>query len=369
MIQTDRPKRGRKPKKDKPKRGRPRINPISIMSMIWITLMTMGLCETNTNWNRVDAKVFLCSGAFNKLPIDIESICREKIKDITEASRLEQIDIDEEIKASGEIVQKRKKEWSINSINDDFINLDVYTKEMHSVIGTGTQCYKTKVTWTFQQSVLGTKMKSSIQGDSFISDFECTLMASTKRCGENLMNCNGDHCNYVETPIEDYSIFGPIIVHTTNCRTHRRTITAENADAHLFGTSCKVSDLSCKLPESIIVWDKSVIKYCPFRRIIKNTEFQYVDGGFTSVRHNLRFQPQKVETWCGHKLILTKEGLYVKCGIINDAFYKSTDLPAKEEVDLKRITELTLATIDYGMVVETEDTKRQKEIACTALRY
>jgi len=126
------------------------------MPMIWITLMTMGLCETNTNWNRVDAKVFLCSGAFNKLPIDIESICREKIKDITEASRLEQIDIDEEIKASGEIVQKRKKEWSINSINDDFINLDVYTKEMHSVIGTGTQCYKTQVTWTFQQSVLGT---------------------------------------------------------------------------------------------------------------------------------------------------------------------------------------------------------------------
>jgi hypothetical protein len=54
--------------------------------------------------------VFLCSGAFNKLPIDIEGICREKIKDITEASRLEQINIDEEIKASGEIVQKRKKE-------------------------------------------------------------------------------------------------------------------------------------------------------------------------------------------------------------------------------------------------------------------
>jgi len=152
VIHTDRPKRGRKRREDKPKRGKPMINPISIMSMIWMTLVKIGLCDTSPSWNIVNAKVFLCSGAYNKLPIDIESICKEKTKEITESSRLEQVAIDEEIKASGELVEKRIKEWSINTVkqNNDFIKIDVYTKEMHSVIGTGTQCYKTKVTWTFQ---------------------------------------------------------------------------------------------------------------------------------------------------------------------------------------------------------------------------
>ena len=45
-------------------------------------------------------------------------------------------------------------------------------------------------------------------------------------------------------------------------------------------------------------------------------------------------------------MILTVEGVYIKIGIKNDAFYKSTDIP-EESVDLKLIIELTLVTIDY----------------------
>jgi hypothetical protein len=52
---------------------------------------------------------------------------------------------------------------------------------------------------------------------------------------------------------------------------------------------------------------------------------------------------------------------------MDDSFYKASDLAAIEKVDLKRITELTLATIDYGVVAEQEDVRRQKEIACMAL--
>ncbi len=52
---------------------------------------------------------------------------------------------------------------------------------------------------------------------------------------------------------------------------------------------------------------------------------------------------------------------------MDDSFYKASDLAAIEKVDLKRITELTLATIDYGVVAEQEDVGHQKEIACMAL--
>ena len=58
-------------------------------------------------------------------------------------------------------------------------------------------------------------------------------------------------------------------------------------------------------------------------------------------------------------MILTVEGVYIKIGIKNDAFYSSTDIP-KESVDLKLIIELTLATIDYEAKAEEEDIEQAR---------
>jgi len=60
-------------------RGRPpKIKPLLIMSVVWMLLITLGIGQDNSSWNEVQANVYLCSGAYNKLPIDIESVCKEQ---------------------------------------------------------------------------------------------------------------------------------------------------------------------------------------------------------------------------------------------------------------------------------------------------
>ena len=104
----------------------------------------------------------------------------------------DQKEIDRIVKVPGEyreftFTRDVQRKWDKNPTRTrTFINIDVYTKELHSVIGKGTQCYKELITWTFQKSILGTKIRSSIKEDKALSSFECMLMANTKRCGDNL---------------------------------------------------------------------------------------------------------------------------------------------------------------------------------------
>jgi len=167
----------------RPRERPPKIKPMLIMSVIWMLLITLGVGQDNSSWNEVQANVYLCSGAYNKFPIDIESVCKEQRRNGSTLREEVSKQINKEVrerKNSGET--KRVSGFSSHYLSKTqekektCIKVDIYAKEMHSIVGKGTQCYKEKITWTFHKSLLGIRVRSSIQDNVIMSSFECMLM-------------------------------------------------------------------------------------------------------------------------------------------------------------------------------------------------
>ena len=152
------------------------------------------------------------------------------------------------------------------------------------------------------------------------------------------------------------------------CMVRQKTITAKNAETQLFGTSCVVNNFSCRLSRSIIVWKKNIIKSCPFRRVMKEVEFDLLNDAVRSDEHNIVFKYKSIETHCGQVLIRSSEGLYLIKDEVGETFYKKSDLPANAETDFKKLFELTLAQMDYNRVIEDSDNVDNFDSQCHALQ-
>ena len=325
------------------------------------------LADYSTSSNRINSSVTLCLKTLEKMPIDIDSIC-EKDTQLNKAK----LEFAKNIRKSGEfyrkwLLSKGLKPMLNHGTAKVYIKLDVYTKESNSVVGTGYECFQERVVWTFQESFLGKKFKSFIKNSVSLNRIDCLIMVDTKLCQKHKMNCRNSECLYRETITESYSLWGPTSVVTTNCRFRELVITAGNKKSQLFGKDCTLDNLLCRMTSSIIIWDKDLQEHCPFRRVMKNVEFEILTDGILSKEHNIYLQFKSMTKYCDHELFESVEGLYFKHELNNDSFYKQSSIDENLSVDIKSITELSLATLDFNSKSEESDVKEIYNTQCSNL--
>ena len=336
-------------KKNMKKRGRGRPpGKISVISLIGIVFMlflaNLGTCSSEYVHEKGNFKY--CSGAYQRTPIDRKNVCHY-IGEPEYKSQL-QVDFNTFIEERFEPKDNEEKQE---------IKLDVYTKENQSVIGVGYQCSVVEYNWSFGLTIFGYRWKTVTEKVKHLEPRECAVMSKSEDCYGNKMTCAEKICKFKGNVKEEYSVWGNINKKTTNCQIKERTITALNSQAHLFGTKCVVTDNYCRLPESIIVWKENVIKTCPFRRLIKNVPFKIDNITIYSTDHNLAFRFRSIVNYCDTKMIRTYEGAFLMKGN-NEDFYKQTDLPAEDNnIRSLRLTELSLASLDYTAVESRQNMK------------
>ena len=104
----------------------------------------------------------------------------------------------------------------------------------------------------------------------------------------------------------------------------------------------------------------------PFKRIIKQIEVEVTDSGFRSEVKNLAFIFNDLIDWSDDKIVTTAEGVYIRFSDFqDDSFYKNTGIKeSTAEVDLQKITELTMASMDFDLTLTTELAMKEYLQAC-----
>ena len=333
-------------------RGRPKtINFLSILSFLFILILCMD--SVNSAMTKVTGDFKYCLGAYQKTPINRNNLCNERSSKVDPKG----------------LIDFNNIVYNNHHVRDDhgkhFISFDVYTKENRSVIGVGYECSAIVYDWSFGLTVFGYRWKTMTKKVLKLETRECAVMTKSESCFGKKMTCAEKICEYEGEVIEQYSIWGTVNKQITNCVMKKRTLTATNVQAHLFDTNCLVSDYYCRLPKSIIIWEENVIKNCPFKRILKNVEFEVSTLTFFSKKHNLAFKFRGVQEYCETKIIKTYEGAYLTSNN-NEHFYQKTDLPDNDNnVDLLRMVELNLASIDYSTINARTDSKNLFKKQCT----
>ena len=321
-------------------RGRPRKTPITIpnvLNIIALIFFLFGCVEADISMIKGNFKY--CLDAYNKPPIDRRNICHntqspEKRKDLIK-------EFSKAIFTQNNVIDRDDKH---------IVKLDIYTKENNSVIGVGFECSVVDYHWSFGLTFFGYRWKTVNEEHRKLSPRECSIMTKAEECDGHKMTCSGTICEYRGVPEENYSMFRTIQVKVPVCILKQRTITALNAQSHLFGTNCLVGDYFCVIGNSIIVWERNIVKTCPFRRVINNAEFVINALSLTNEHHGMAFQYRGSKNFCGTPMIYTYEGAYITKGN-NDHFYQKTDLPSDNfQANLDSMVQLNLASIDYSTI-------------------
>ncbi len=97
---------------------------------------------------------------------------------------------------------------------------------------------------------------------------------------------------------------------SARCYVSLKFIAESNLNSHIFNGICKVSDWSCRLHDSIIVWRRVVVKSCPFKLV--SDSYVFTSGPyFLDKIQKLGFQFKSIESYCNVDMIRTTEGLYL----------------------------------------------------------
>ena len=313
----------------------------------------------------VDGNFKFCQDHKNKLPLDIEGICKfPEVKITNKQKELHDLILNDK-KKSGIV----PKEHTVNNIKikRSYLYLDVYTKELNSVSGIGHECSVIKVTYKFTENLILNRFNARYEDPIKINEFDCKTMVKYKKCFGKTMNCNENRvCSYNEGVEPEYTWASTVEKSVHHCLLREKTIEAEDKSSFVLNTQCKASDYHCDLGYSVVVWEDSIVHRCPFKRIIKHQEFEYRSKGFSSQRLNVNFIYAGQSDLCKDKIMKTKEGVYLKFSDFkDDSFYRHTGISEEtKNVDLRQITELTLASLDFDITKESEETQKQIKISC-----
>ncbi len=192
-------------------------------------------------------------------------------------------------------------------------------------------------------------------------------MVKYNKCYGKTMSCNKNNiCTYNENVEPEFSWATTVEKSNYHCMVRQKRIEAEDKSSFVFNTQCKAYDYHCNLGNSVVIWDSSIVHNCPFKRVIKHEEFEYLRNTFISAKLNLNFIYSGQSDLCRNKIMKTVEGVYLKFSDFkDDSFYINTGMQEEiKHVDLKKITELTLASLDFDITKESEETQKQIKLAC-----
>ena len=356
--------------KSKPQRQSTRIKntnlTLFLVSVLLLLLLTVvGANEPNkpqkfseSEEYRVPGKYRFCPfQAVSSYPIDLDKIC-ELPKPRNESIRI--TEFRKIVRGQSTFTKKDKK----------FVHLDLYTKVLNSVAGIGYECIQIKNYVKFTENIILNRFELNWKEHVQLTDLDCSKMVKYKECGRSKgkMDCVNRICSYIEEIKPEFSWGQSIIKSGDECLFREKSIIAVDKNSLLFCTNCKGSDLHCQVGSSMIVWNNSIIHSCPFRRIMKRVDFRLTEEGFTNDEENLSFIYKANEDWCNTKIISTVEGVYIKFADFSntdDLFYKHTGIEeSTDQVDLKQIAELTLASLDFDLRLETDLARKEFEQSC-----
>ena len=205
-----------------------------------------------------------------------------------------------------------------NSPNTYYVG--IFHKLNHQVYGMAKQCKVEKLTYTFESNFVGSKSKYFEEQTFQISIEECKKMIRNNACFGKKMVCVGTICEYEFTADEEYKWWDKVIKSGYRCQVKEQLIEADNKYSVVFRgmNSCVASDLFCKLKDSIVVWNNSVIHECPFE-LVDEIEMKSTDHHvYVSTSKNLLFNVDSLNAAlgntmmrCGLPLLQTSEGLFI----------------------------------------------------------
>ena len=308
-----------------------------IFKQTFIVLLTFCATLAASELVKVEGDFDYCLDSYQTNPIDRDNVC-----DLVSYRSLSKDKMNEISSATyGAGMVKAGKD------NKQIINLDVFTMENVSVEGVGFECEVRVDHWSFGLTFFGYKWQTVVEEIKQLDPEVCATMSRDHECDGNEMKCGDGICEYRDSLEEDFSYFYTVKKDVKTCIVKKRTITAKNKDATLFGADCAVTDYRCRLSHSIIVWDKQVLITCPFRRILKGVIFEITGNNLYSEDHKLSFKMRTVEKYCDTTMIKTFEGAYVTYGN-NEQFYLKTNIPSTDTaVVIKAIEELNVASTSY----------------------
>lgn len=307
---------------------------------------------------KVDGQFDYCLDSYHKTPIDRDNVCQLKNYHSQKKSVVDELNK----VVYGAFGVKTKKDLKV-------ISVDVFTKENITVEGVGYECEMKIDHWSFGLTFFGYKWQTVVQEVVQLQPKECAKMIQSNECDGKTMKCADGICEFRESVVDDYSYFYTVKKDIKTCIVKKRTITAKNKEAFLFGSKCTVTDYSCRMLNSIIIWDKHVLQTCPFKRFLKAVDFTIRGTSLHNDEHGLLLKMRNVETNCNTQMIRTFEGAYIMRGN-NEEFYLKTSLPDTDKaVALKEFQELNMASLDYIQYKQSTKNRRHFSRDCQNFKY
>ncbi len=176
-------------------------------------------------------------------------------------------------------------------------------------------------------------------------------MVSTRKCDHHNLIYNELKCEFAYVPAEHYKWLETTTTTGIICLMNKIEIKAEKADSKLFGTEWKASDLKCQLGDSILVWDKNIIHYCPYNFISTTMNVDIYGEYLLNLEHNSGFKIIENFTNCDESyqnsilFYKTVEGIYLTT---NDKI-KNLNISEMSETNKN---DLLLASIDSLNMIE-----------------
>ena len=222
----------------------------------------------------------------------------------------------------------------------------VLSKLTNEVDGRGWYCTvthrfaSTHMSWGLTEQIFG-----QYQEHRELTKEDCAEMVRTKRCRQNIMSCANEYCASEKTPEFVFSFFRTANYEWDECEIYKQTVEAENAKSRILSqehmlTSCTPNDEYCKLPKGILIWDKEIIRQCPYA-LVRITRLVSYNNILVSESENKLFQVIKNTTICDDI-----EGLETAEGFFLTKDHKSHTLNSTNN-SIKIIDELLLTEIDY----------------------
>ena len=189
-------------------------------------------------------------------------------------------------------------------------DLEILTRDPNEITGIGKECQKIKRSLTTYVNIFGAQSKTSIKEHITLTARECTLMATTEMCEQNLMTCDEKKSCYFKGEFQEkyiYLSYNTEIIF--DCMVKNKLIIANNMETKLFGQNCLINELKCQLKKSIVVWNSEIYTHCPFKKLaVDSMKYNFNENIFYTEDNSRMFMIKNKTEHCGIKMYETAEG-------------------------------------------------------------
>jgi len=148
-----------------------------------------------------------------------------------------------------------------------------------------------------------------------LSRIECEAMVESKMCNNKQMQCDYESCIHIgKFEFSTFQWNQRIRQETYDCKVKKIAILTDKLDKPLFNShsgNCRANSLQCKLYDSIIIWNQSIINSCDMSIIKMGYNYTFRNNILYSQEDKLLFELTDPEINCNVKTYKTTDNLYI----------------------------------------------------------